>query len=54
MLYSEVAAERLVIIDGRRYAEGDKVDADTIVETITPQGAIVVRNGRSFTLTSGR
>jgi len=54
VLYSEVAAERLVIIDGRRYAEGDKVDADTVVETITPQGAIVVRNGRSFTLTSGR
>jgi len=54
VLYSDVASERLVIIDGRRYAEGDKVDADTVVETITPQGAVVVRNGQSFTLTSGR
>ncbi|HEY3188986.1 MAG TPA: general secretion pathway protein GspB [Solirubrobacteraceae bacterium] len=53
VLYSEVPAERLVFIDGRRYAEGDKVDADTVVERITPQGAVVVRNGRSFTLTSG-
>ena len=54
VLYSEVPAERLVFIDGKRYAEGDKVDADTVVERITPQGAVVVRNGQSFTLTSGR
>jgi hypothetical protein len=54
VLYSEVPAERLVFIDGRRYAEGDKVDADTVVERITPQGAVVSRRGQSFTLTSGR
>ncbi len=54
VLYSEVPAERLVFIDGRRYAEGDKVDPDTVVERITPQGAVIVRRGQSFTLNSGR
>jgi len=44
----------MVIIDGRRYAEGEKVDADTVVERITPEGAIVTRHGQRFALTSGR
>jgi hypothetical protein len=54
VLYSDVPAERLVFIDGRRYAEGEKVDAETVVERITPQGAVITRRGQSFTLISGR
>jgi len=54
VVYSDVAAERMVFIDGRRYREGDKVDAETVVERITPEGAIVVRRGQRFALTSGR
>ena len=54
VVYSDVPAERMVIIDGRRYAEGGQVDADTIVERITPDGAIVTRRGQRFALTSGR
>ena len=54
VLYSEVPSERMVFINGRRYAEGDKVDADTVVERITPEGAVVARGGERFTLTSGR
>ena len=54
VLYSEVPAERMVFIDGRRYAEGDRVDAETVVERITPDGAVVTRRGQRFTLTSGR
>jgi len=54
VVYSEVPTERMVFIDGRRYAEGDRVDADTVVERITPQGAVVTRRGQRFTLTSGR
>jgi hypothetical protein len=54
VLYSEVPAERLVFIDGRRYAEGQRIDAETVVERITPQGAVVTRRGESFTLISGR
>ena len=54
VVYSDVPAQRLVFIDGRRYAEGDKVDAETVVERITPEGAVVTRRGQSFALTSGR
>ncbi len=54
VVYSDVPAERMVIIDGRRYAEGDKVDAETVVERITPEGAIVAHRGQRFALTSGR
>ena len=54
VVYSDVAAERMVFIDGRRYAEGDKVDAETVVERITPDGAVVSRRGQRLVLTSGR
>jgi Type II secretion system protein B len=54
VVYSDVPAQRLVFINGRRYAEGDRVDAETVVEHITPEGAVVTRRGQSFTLTSGR
>ena len=54
VVYSDVPAQRMVFIDGRRYAEGDKVDAETVVERITPEGAVVTRRGQSFALTSGR
>jgi len=54
VVYSDVPAQRLVFINGRRYAEGDRVDAETVVERITPEGAVVTRHGQSFALTSGR
>lgn len=54
VVYSDVPAERLVFIDGRRYAEGDRVDAETVVERITADGAVVTRRGERITLTSGR
>jgi len=54
VVYSDVPAQRMVFIDGRRYAEGDKVDAETVVERITPEGAVVTRRGQRFPLTSGR
>ena len=54
VVYSDVPAERMVIIDGRRYAEGQKLDAETVVERITPNGAVVSRQGQRVTLTSGR
>ena len=54
VVYSDVPAQRMVFIDGRRYAEGDKIDAETVVERITPEGAVVTRRGQRFALTSGR
>jgi hypothetical protein len=44
----------MIIIDGRRYGEGQKLDAETVVERITPTGAVVSRQGQRITLTSGR
>src|SRR5262249_39556665 len=41
LVYSEVPTERLVFINGRKYVEGQAVDTDTVVEQITPEGAIV-------------
>jgi hypothetical protein len=54
VVYSADPAERMVFIDGRRYAEGQNVDAETVIERITPDGAVVTRRGQRFTLTSGR
>jgi general secretion pathway protein B len=54
VLYSDDPAERMVIIDGRRYAEGQKLDPDTVIERITPDGAVISRRGQRFPLTSGR
>jgi hypothetical protein len=54
VVYSDVPAQRMVFIDGRRYAEGDRIDADTVVERITPEGAVVSHRGQRLTLTSGR
>jgi hypothetical protein len=54
VVYSDVPAQRMVFIDGRRYAEGEKIDPETVVERITPDGAIVTRRGQRFVLTSGR
>lgn len=52
-VYSLVASERMVFIAGRRYAEGDAIDADTVLEKITPDGAVVRLRGQRFEL-SGR
>ena len=44
LVYSDVPAERLVFINGRKYVEGQAVDGDAVLEQITPDGA-VLRHG---------
>jgi general secretion pathway protein B len=39
LFYSETKSERMVFIDGRRYAEGDYVNGLYLIENITPEGA---------------
>jgi hypothetical protein len=41
LVYSDVPAERLVFINGRKYVEGQAVDGDAVLEQITPDGAVV-------------
>ena len=44
-VYTDVKAKRMVVIDGRSYAEGDLVDGRYLVEAITSEGVILSREG---------
>jgi general secretion pathway protein B len=50
LVYSEVPAERLVFINGRKYVEGQTVDGETVVEQITPDGVVLDHQGRRIML----
>ena len=50
LVYSEVPAERLVFINGRKYVEGQAVDSDTVIQQITPEGAVLLQQGRQIVL----
>jgi len=50
LVYSEVAAERMVFINGRKYLQGQAVDGKYVVERITPDGAILTHQGQRFLL----
>jgi hypothetical protein len=50
LVYSEVPAERLVFINGRKYVEGQSLDGDAIVEQITPDGAVLQHQGKRIVL----
>jgi hypothetical protein len=50
LVYSDLPAERLVFINGRKYVEGQALDGETVVEQITPDGAILRRADRRLVL----
>jgi len=50
LVYSEVAAERMVFINGGKYLQGQVVDGKYVVEGITPDGAILTYQGQRFLL----
>ena len=50
LVYSDIPAERLVFINGRKYVEGQAVSEDAVVEQITPDGAILRDQGRQVVL----
>lgn len=43
-------SRRFVFINFKKYREGDEVDGDTIVEQVTPGGAILKHRGQRFVL----
>lgn len=49
-VYSETPAGRFVVINSRRYKEGDKLSEGPQVESITSDGLILSNQGRRFTL----
>jgi hypothetical protein len=54
IVYSDVPSQRMVFIDGRRYAEGDALDAETVLERINADGAVVKRRGVRFGIVGRR
>ena len=50
LVYSDVPAERLVFINGRKYVEGQAVSEDAVLEQITPDGAILRHRGKQVAL----
>jgi len=54
LVYSEAPGQRMVFIDGRRYTEGDAIDAETVLERITAEGAVVKRRGQRFVISDRR
>jgi len=54
LIYSDVPAQRMVFINGRRYAEGDTVDGRLRVEEIQEDGVALNDQGRRFTLRVAR
>ena len=51
LLYSESAAERTALINGRRYFEGQKIADTVLVEAITPTGVVLRSEGERYLLT---
>jgi general secretion pathway protein B len=50
-VYSTTPSERLVFINSRKYREGDTMQEGPVVRQITPAGAVLEYNGRSYLLT---
>lgn len=50
VVYSDVPTERLVFIDNHKYVEGQSIDGKVLVESIMPDGAILVYQGKRFKL----
>lgn len=54
LIYSDLPAQRMVFINGRRYVEGDVVDGRLRVEEIQEEGVELSDQGRRFTLRATR
>src|SRR6266852_6253391 len=48
LIYSDLPAQRMVFINGRRYAEGDVIDGRLRVEEIQEEGVELSDQGRRF------
>ncbi|MFA5026369.1 MAG: general secretion pathway protein GspB [Candidatus Methylomirabilota bacterium] len=53
LVHSADARDRLVYINGRRYAEGDTVEERYLVEAIQPDGVLLSHHGDRFLLPAG-
>jgi hypothetical protein len=44
-VYADVQDKRMVVIDGRRYVEGDQVGGRYLLEAITSEGVVLSHGG---------
>jgi general secretion pathway protein B len=49
-VYSEVPAQRRVFINNQKYVEGQQIDANLVVESITSDGVFVSYQGKRVLL----
>jgi len=54
LIYSDLPAQRMVFINGRRYTEGDVIDGRLRIEEIQEDGVELSDQGRRFTLRVAR
>lgn len=47
-VYAEQPAQRFVLINMRRYREGERLEAGAVLERITPQGVVLSYQGEQF------
>ncbi len=52
-LFSDAKAERLVFINGKKYVEGNYVEGNYLLESITPEGAVLSYAGERAVLRPG-
>ncbi len=50
VVYSDVATQRMIFIDNRKYVEGQSIDGNVVVESIVPDGAILLYQGKRIKL----
>lgn len=53
-VYSPKPDARFVVINGRRYREGDPVEKGAVLESVTPGGAVLRQGGQRFQLSVRR
>ena len=53
LMFSEIESERLVFINGRKYVEGDYIQEDCLLESITQEGAVLNYKGERAVLRPG-
>lgn len=54
LLYGDTPADRMVFINGRKYVEGQGLDAGVAIERITADGAVLAHEGQRFLLVPAR
>ena len=47
-VYTQAAAERFVVVDGKRYREGDRLGGGVLLDSITPRGMVLEFEGWRF------